>query len=127
MDFDTGTVVTFFFTRETDLFVVEVVLLSTGRKMGRGVNNRRVLTLPSGFLGEFDLKLFVSYLSLRLGLGLLFVRRREDAKGHGDAGFKVQVGGLLGARIVSSSTFRSNGLMRKVEQEDSSCSLLFTS
>lgn len=126
MDFDTGTVVTFFFTRETDLFFVEAVLLSTGRKMGRGVNTRRVLTLPSGFLGESDLKLFVSYLSLRLGLGLLFVGGREDAKGHGNAGFKVQVGDLFGARIVSSSTFRSKSLIRKVEQEDSSCSLLYS-
>ncbi len=73
MDCDTGTVVTFFFTRETDLFFADAMLLSTGRKMGRGVDTRRVLTLPSGFLGECDLKLFVGCVSLRLNLSLVFV------------------------------------------------------
>ena len=104
----TGTAVTILFTCETDLFFAEAMLLTTRGKLGRGVDTRRVFTFPSGFLRDSDLKLFVSCLSLGLDLrGLLFVGGREDAKGHGYAGFKVQVGDLNGARILFPSTFRS--------------------
>jgi hypothetical protein len=69
---------------------------------------RRVLTFPSGLARELDLNLFVG-LGGGGGLGLIFlVRGREDAKGDRDAGFKVQIGDLLGAKRQSSrSTFRS--------------------
>jgi hypothetical protein len=53
---DTGTAVTFFFTRDTDLFFT-VALLSSRGQLSRG-GDRRVLTFPSGFLGfggKFDL------------------------------------------------------------------------
>ena len=104
-----------------------MLLLATRGKLGRGVDTRRVFTFPSGFFGEGDLKLFVSGLGLGLDLwGLLFVGGREDAKGHGYASFKVQVGDLYDARILFPSTFRSKDLIRKVAQEDSSCSLLST-
>ena len=85
LSLDTGTVVTFFFTRITDLFRA----LYTRRDAGV----RRVLTFPSGrllLLGEFDLKLFVSGLLGGLGVAVL-VGRREDAEGDGDASLKVQV------------------------------------
>jgi hypothetical protein len=63
------------------------------------------LTFPSGELGELDLNLFVG-VGLGGGLGLL-VGGREDAKGHRDAGFKVQIGDLTRRReAVFSSTFR---------------------
>jgi hypothetical protein len=67
------------------------------------------LTFPSGFLGcdgKFDLKLFVS-LGDGFGLGGFLVGSREDAEGHGDAGFKVQVGDLNNARILFPTTFRT--------------------
>lgn len=59
---ETGTAVTLFFTRETDLFFTEVVL-STRREIDVG-GVRRVLTFPSGWLlvGEFDVNLFVGLL-----------------------------------------------------------------
>jgi len=47
------------------------------------------LTFPSGFVGEFNVKLCVS-----LSGGLRFavpIGRWEDAEGDRDAGFKVQV------------------------------------
>ena len=95
LDLGTGTAVTILFPCVTDLFFAEaVLLLATRGKLGRGVD-RREFTFPSGFLREGDLKLFVSGLGLGLDLrGLLFVGGREDAKGHGYAGFKVQVGDL---------------------------------
>lgn len=105
---DTGTAVTFFFTRDTDLFFT-VALLSSRRQLGRG-GDRRVLTFPSGFLGfggKFDLKLFVGLGDLGLSLGGFLVGAREDAEGHGNAGFKVQVGDLNGARILFPTTFRT--------------------
>lgn len=94
----TGTVVVFF---DTDLFGDAVVLPGRGKLFLR---ERRDVTFPSGLvrlLGEFDLKLFVgSGYCLGLGLGLclaLLVGGGEDAEGDGNARFKIQIGGLLGA------------------------------
>lgn len=94
---DTGTAVTFFFTCDTDLFFT-VALLSSRGQLSRG-GDRRVLTFPSGFLGfggKFNLKLFVNFGSLGLSrsLGGFLVGAGEDAEGHGNAGFKVQVDDL---------------------------------
>jgi hypothetical protein len=87
---DAGTAVLLLFTSDADLFFSEATL-STGRKMCLGLE-RRVLTFPSGVLGELDLNLFVG---LGLGGGLGFpVRGRENAEGDRDAGFKVQIGDL---------------------------------
>lgn len=86
----------FLFTSDADLFFA-VALLSARRKVAlSGV--RRVLTFPSGvvLLRKFDLKLLVGGLGLGgVGLGLA-VGRGEDAERDGDAGFKIQVGGLSG-------------------------------
>ena len=80
------------------------------------------MTFPSGvLLGEFDVELLLSLGSL--GFAVL-VGRREDAEGDRDAGFKVQVGDLCGARVLSSTTFR---LRAKGRQEDSSCSSFYKS
>ena len=49
---DTGTVVTFFFTRVTDLFAVTMFALRGNVSVNR---DRRVLTFPSGFFGGLDL------------------------------------------------------------------------
>lgn len=94
----TGTVVVFF---DTDLFGDAVVLPGRGKLFLR---ERRDVTFPSGLvrlLGEFDLELFVgSGYCLGLGLGLclaLLVGGGEDAEGDGNARFKIQIGGLLGA------------------------------
>ena len=96
---DTGTAVLFLFTCDTDLF------FPARRKLSRD-RGGRVLTYPSGFLrGDLDLELLVS-LSGGLDLSGLFVGRGEDAEGNGDAGFKVQVGDLDGARESFSTTFR---------------------
>jgi hypothetical protein len=123
-DLRTGTAVTFFFTCIMDLFLAEAFRLRLWRKMDRGVDTWRVLTFPSGFLGECDLKLFVSLLGDLVGL--LFVWRGEDAEGNRDAGVKVQVGDLLAAQGSSPrSTFRYHLMIRKVEQEDSSCSSFY--
>lgn len=76
---ETGTAARVFFASNADLLFGVAVL-------------RRVLAFPSGVLllrRKVDVNLLVS-LGLRLGLAVL-VRRREDAKGHGDAGFKVQI------------------------------------
>lgn len=103
---DTGTRVTLFFNCDTDLlFFVEVGLrfLSSG-------GHRRVLTFPSGFLGELDLDL-----GMRLLLGFdcgFLVGGREDADGNRDAGFKVQIGDLTA----------QEGSPRLRCQEESSCS-----
>jgi hypothetical protein len=91
----TGTAVAFFFARDTDLFFA--VFLAGRTFSVDGERRRRVLTFPSGWLlgGEFDLKLFVSGGGGGGGLRLRFavpICGREDAEGHGDAGFKVQVG-----------------------------------
>jgi hypothetical protein len=98
---DTGTVVTFFYT---DLFFGVALLTARGQLSSSG--ERRVLTFPSGFFrfgGKFDLKLFVS---LGGGYGLdFFVCAREDAEGHGDAGFKVQVGDLTTQESSSRQPF----------------------
>jgi hypothetical protein len=48
-----GTAVMFLFTSDADLFFSEATL-STWRKMCLGLE-RRVLTFPSGVLGELDL------------------------------------------------------------------------
>jgi hypothetical protein len=87
---DAGTAVLLLFTSDTDLFFSEAIL-STCRKSCLGLE-RRVLTFPSGVLGELDLNLFVG---VGLGLGLGFpVGGREYAEGDRDAGFKVQIGDL---------------------------------
>lgn len=91
---ETGTAVAFFFTRDTDLFFAKA-RFAARRNFGGG-GERRVLTFPSGWLlgRKGDLNLLVSSglgRSLRL---VLLVSGGEDAKGHGDAGFKVQVDGL---------------------------------
>ena len=59
---DAGTAAGLLLTSDADLFFSEATL-STGRKMCLGLE-RRVLTFPSGELGELDLDLFV-----RVGLG----------------------------------------------------------
>lgn len=86
---ETGTAVTLFFTCCADLFFA-VAVLSTGGEINVG-GVRRVLTFPSGRLlaGELDINLFVG-----LGGGLRLavpICRWEDAEGHGDSGFKVQI------------------------------------
>lgn len=91
---DTGTAVTFFFTRDMDLLAV------ARRQLGGG-SERRVLTLPSGLLlvGEVDVNLFVG----RGDLGVLGfpVGGGEDAEGNGDAGLKVQDDDFWRERIFS--------------------------
>lgn len=92
----TGTAVTFFFTRNTDL-VFAVAVLSTGWKLSGGSSERRLLTFPSGLLlgWEVDANLLVGLGDLGLLVGFGFpVRRGKDAEGDWDAGLKVQVGGL---------------------------------
>lgn len=66
-------------------------------------------------------------MNLFVGLGgclylSFLVCPREDAEGDRYAGFKVQVGDLNGARVLSSTTFR---LAAKGRQEDSSCSSFY--
>jgi hypothetical protein len=93
----TGTAVTFFFTRDTDL-VFAVAMLSTGWKLSGGSSERRLLTFPSGLLlgWEVDANLLVGLGDLGLLVGFFGfpVCRGKDAKGDGDARLKVQVGGL---------------------------------
>lgn len=98
---DTGTAAFLLLMSDTDLFLKAI--LSGGRKMCLGWG-RRVLTFPSGELGELDLNLFVD-VGLGGGLGLP-VRRREDAERDRDTGFKVQIGDLMRREAVFSSTFR---------------------
>lgn len=105
------TAVLFLLAGDADL-LFEAVLLDDlggrgGRESGLG-GERRVLTYPSSW-GNLDLDLLVGF-GLGSGLGLP-VGRREDAERDRDAGFKVQVAGLLGAR---------NNLL-DVRQEDISC------
>lgn len=112
---ETGTAVTFFFTRNTDLFF-GVAVLATRRDLGG--ERRRVLTFPSGFLGEVDLELLGS-LDLCLGLGFaVLVGRGEDAEGDGDAGLKVQVDDFSWhERIFSynpSRIYNTKGRTRKI-------------
>jgi hypothetical protein len=118
---DTGTAVLLLVTCGTGFLAVRLSLL-------RGRRGRRVvLVFAAGLLrGELDLNLRVGVGLgvvglLRLGLSrLLFVRRGEDAEGHGEAGFKIQVGDLSCAGVFSSTTFRY--VRRKEDQEDFSCS-----
>lgn len=87
---DTGTVVMFFFTRITGLFVAVEVVSVRRLSVDR---DRRVLTFPSGLMlvGKMNLKLFVLCLGgLSLGLAVA-IGRGEDAKRDGDAGLKVQI------------------------------------
>lgn len=88
---ETGTAAKIFFTGKTDVFLVVLV--------------RRVLAFPSGWLlvGEIDVNLLMR-LGGRLGLAVL-VRRGKDAEGHGDAGFKVQIGDFCLARESSQQPF----------------------
>lgn len=58
----------FLFTSDADLFL-EACFFAARRKLGRGLERRRVLTFPSGLLGELDLDLFVD-VGLGSGLGL---------------------------------------------------------
>lgn len=90
LDTGTGTAVTFFFTRNTDLFFA--VPFFAGRNLFGGDGDRRVLTFPSGlWLLGFDLNLFVGF-GDGLGVGFAFpICRWEDAEGDGDASLKVQV------------------------------------
>lgn len=87
---ETGTAALIFFTGKTDVLLVLL---------------RSVLAFPSGWLlvGEADVDLLVS-LSGSLGLVIL-VGRGEDAEGHGDTSFKVQVDDLLRARESSQQPF----------------------
>jgi hypothetical protein len=85
-----------------DLFLT--VAVSAGRKIGLRLV-RRVLTFPSGFLGEFDLYFFVNVRSGLGGRGGFLVGRREDAEGDRYAGFKIQIGdSLTAAKRQFSST-----------------------
>lgn len=107
---DTGTAVTLFFTCNTDLFSV----LSTGREISVG-GVRRVLTFPSGRLlaGELDINLFVR-LGRRLRLAVP-ICRWEDAEGHGDSGFKVQIAGFCRReRIFSYNLSQHERKIRKI-------------
>lgn len=91
---DTGTVVMFFFTRNTDLFFAKVFLWARRRSLFGGDRDRRVLTFPSGFgLLGLDLNLFVGFgLGNGLCMGLGFpICRWEDAERDGDACLKVQI------------------------------------
>jgi hypothetical protein len=79
------------FASDTDLFL-EASFLARRGKLGLGWG--RSVLFPSGELGELDLNLLVG-VGVGLGGGLgVPVGRREDAKGHRDAGFKVQIGDL---------------------------------
>jgi hypothetical protein len=93
----TGTAVTFFFTRDTDL-VFAVAMLSTRWKLSGNSGERRLLTFPSGLLlgWEVDANLLVGLGDLGLLVGFFGfpVCRGKDAEGDGDASLKVQVGGL---------------------------------
>lgn len=92
---DTGTRVTFFFLCEADLLFGDALLL-TRRNLYRG-GDRRELTFSSGLLGKLDLDLLVGL--CRFGFNLfLSVCRGKDAKGNGDAGFKIQGDDLCGAK-----------------------------
>lgn len=102
---DTGTAVTFFFTRYADLFFAKA-MFSARRKVGAD-RERRVLTFPSGvgLFGELDFNLFVSMCSLlllggglRLVVGVL-VGSGEDAKRYRDAGLEVQGDDLFRRKI----------------------------
>jgi hypothetical protein len=92
---DTGTAVAFLFSSNSDLFLAETLALVAASEIRSGLA-RRVLTNPSGLLGEFDRKLFVSLL-LGGAAGIGFpVSGREDAEGNRDAGLKVQIDDLSG-------------------------------
>lgn len=71
------------------------------------------------FSGEIDLNLFVGFGGC-LYLSFL-VCSREDAEGDRYAGFKVQVGDLNGARVLSSTTFR----LRRKEDKKIPLALLY--
>jgi hypothetical protein len=93
---ETGTAVTFFLTRDTDLF------------FGVAVLAWRVLTFPSGrlLLGEIDFELLLG-LDLLSSLVLGFpVCRGKDAEGNGDASLKVQVDDFCWRERIFSTTFR---------------------
>lgn len=85
----TGTAVMLF--SDADLFLAVALLLTRGEIDVGSV--RRVLLLPSGWLllvGKLEINLLVGLCG-----GLRFavpIRRREDAEGDRDAGFKVQIG-----------------------------------
>jgi hypothetical protein len=65
---DAGTAGVFLFTSDADLFFSEATLFARRRKLCLRLE-RRVLTFPSGVLGELDLNLFVDT-GLSSGLGL---------------------------------------------------------
>ena len=85
---------------DTDLFFAEA---SAVGDLGGDGRERRVLTFPSGgWLAELDVDLLVGRLGLGLGRGLA-VGRGEDAEGHGDSGFKIQLvflGGELRGQMI---------------------------
>lgn len=109
---DAGTAV---LTGDADLFLDARLL--TGRGFDLGLESELTF-FPSGVVrGHVDLQLLVG-----VGLGsrgLSFpIRRREDAEGDRDAGFKIQVGDLVGAKRLSSPR-PSDG--RKVDKKIPSC------
>lgn len=110
---DAGTAV---LTGDADLFLDASLL--TGRGFDLGLESELTF-FPSGVRvrGDVDLQLLVG-----VGLGsrgLSFpIRRREDAEGDRDAGFKIQVGDLVGAKRLSSPR-PSDG--RKVDKKIPSC------
>lgn len=96
---ETGTAAGVFFAGNADLLLGSV-----------GV----VLAFPSGVLllrRKVDVNLLVS-LGLCLGLAVL-VRRREDAKGHGDAGFKVQIDDCFKRKRIFSYNLSWKGRIRR--------------
>jgi len=82
---DTGTAVSFLFSGDANLF------LDDARRARGGSLIRRVLTFPSGFMGEVEFELLVGLGGCGgLVIGLL-VGRGEDAERDRDSGFKIQV------------------------------------
>ena len=101
ISFTARTAVTIFFTSDADLLLSVALIL---RRKVDGV--RRLITFPSGALllvRKLDLSFYEGFGSSFSGVAP--VRRREDAKGDRDSGFKVQVD-YLSVRELFSNAFR---------------------
>jgi hypothetical protein len=101
ISFTARTAVTIFFTSDVDLLLCVALIL---RREVDGV--RRLMTFPSGallFVRKLDLSFYVGFGGCFNGVAP--VRRREDAEGDRDSGFKVQVD-YLSVRELFSNAFR---------------------